>query len=66
MNENKADLRRRAFLLTLGAGGAGVAGAVAAGKDAPALAAQPLQAPEARRDAGISEHMRNYYRSARI
>lgn len=65
MEDKKSGLQRRHFLLTLGAGGA-VAAAAVAGK--PASVAAPLAAaagePEAGR--GVSEHARNYYRTARI
>jgi len=68
MDENKASLKRRHFLMTLGAGGAGaVAAAVAAaGKAGSAAAGVAPTADEAARPEGISEHMRKYYRSARI
>lgn len=58
------DLKRRRFLLALGAGGAGVAAAAA-----PAIAA-PLAAQTAAADTGKgyqdTEHVRDYYASARI
>ena len=68
MEDKTSRLQRRHFLLTLGAGGAAAAAAVAtvAGKAAP-VAAPPAQAgDEAKGERGISEHARNYYRTARI
>jgi len=65
MDENKASLKRRHFLMTLGAGGVAAA-AAAAGKAGSAAAGVPQAADEAARPEGISEHMRKYYRSARI
>ncbi|BAL22421.1 hypothetical protein [Azoarcus sp. KH32C] len=71
MEDKKSALQRRHFLLTLGAGGAAAAAAVArvAGKSAGTMA--PLSdaatgADAARREDGLSEHARNYYRTARI
>lgn len=66
-HDKKADLKRRNFLLTMGAGGASAVAAVAAtaGKAAPVAKVAAVAAEEAR-DAGISEHVRNYYRTARI
>jgi hypothetical protein len=66
--DRKSGLQRRRFLLTLGAGGATAAATVAAvaGKGAPEVAAVVDAAAKPARDAGISEHMRRYYRSARI
>ncbi len=67
MDENKADLKRRHFLVTLGAGGVGAAAAVATttAKAAPTEALAQA-AGEPARDQGLSEHARKYYRSARI
>lgn len=66
--DKKADLKRRTFLLTMGAGGAGAVAAVAAtaGKAAPVATKVAGAAAGEARDAGISEHARNYYRTARI
>jgi hypothetical protein len=68
MDGNKANLKRRHFLVTLGAGGAGAVAAAAAvaGKAGSAAAGVPQAADDAARPEGISEHMRKYYRSARI
>ncbi|MCK0510116.1 hypothetical protein [Aromatoleum buckelii] len=68
MHDRKSALQRRQFLLTLGTGGAAAAAAVAAaaGKTVPEAAAVVDAAAPSARDAGVSEHMRRYYRSARI
>lgn len=68
MKNQQADLRRRHFLLSLGAGTAGAAATVVAvaGKGAPAVAEGLKSAAEAGPARGVSEHMRNYYRSARV
>jgi hypothetical protein len=61
------DLKRRRFLVTLGAGGATAAAAVAA--TVPGAAAVIEAAPEAAADAsGYREttHVRDYYRTARV
>jgi hypothetical protein len=68
MEDKKSGLQRRHFLLTLGAGGAAAAAAVATVAGKPAAVATPL-APtvgETGAERGISEHARNYYRTARI
>ena len=60
------DPRRRRFLFTLGAGGAGAAAAVAGAL--PAAAAPVTAAPAGDEDAAYraTEHVRDYYRTARI
>lgn len=68
MSENKTKLSRRNFLLSLGAGGAAGAAAVAAvstGSAVPAVQEAAKAASTGER-AGVTEHMRNYYRTARI
>ena len=68
MEDKRSGLQRRHFLLTLGAGGVTAAAAVAtvAGKPA-AIAVPPAQAAgETGAERGVSEHARNYYRTARI
>lgn len=71
MSENKTKLSRRNFLLSLGAGGAAGAAAVAAvstGSAVPAVPAvqEAAKAAATGERAGVTEHMRNYYRTARI
>ncbi|MEO5701216.1 MAG: formate dehydrogenase [Casimicrobiaceae bacterium] len=60
------DLKRRRFIFSLSAGGAGAAAALAV---TPAVAAvMPTIAAPARTDAGYqeTEHVRDYYRTARL
>ncbi len=61
-----ADLKRRRFLLTLGAGGAGAV-AVAAGA-LPAAATAQTDAVATDQDSAYreTEHVRDYYRTTRI
>ena len=61
------DLKRRRFLFTLGAGGAGAAVA-AAGTLPAAAAAQIATAPATDEESGYREtaHVRDYYRTAKI
>lgn len=68
MEDKKSGLQRRHFLLTLGAGGAAAAAAVATVAGKPAAVAVPSApaAGETGAERGISEHARNYYRTARI
>lgn len=66
MSENKTKLSRRNFLLTVGAGGAAGAAAIAS-KAVPQ--AQPVTVRnEKRATAGYqaSAHIRNYYRTAKV
>ncbi len=68
MKDDKTKLSRRSFLMAIGAGGAAGAAALAAsaGRTVPG-AAQAVEG--ARREAveqGTTEHMRRYYRSARV
>ena len=61
----EANLKRRKFLLAVGAGGAGVAAAAAALVGGEALIAKPA-AEERGRGYRLTEHVRNYYRTTRI
>ena len=63
MSDQKARLSRRGFLLTLGAGGAATAAAVATRN-----AQQATNKKNARKSRGYQEsaHIRNYYRTAKI
>jgi hypothetical protein len=65
-NARPADLKRRRFLFTLGASGAG---AVAVASTLPGTAAAQLAtAPSTDEDSGYREtaHVRDYYRTAKI
>ena len=68
LKTEKADLKRRSFLLTLGAGGAGAAAlAVGAGSGAPQVLQQAVKtADEKGSGYAESEHVRNYYRTTRV
>jgi len=63
MTEKKATLSRRNFLLTVGAGGAATAAALVAKSPAPA---QPGKDKRATRGYQASEHINNYYRTAKV
>lgn len=65
MNDKKARLSRRTFLVTLGAGGAAAAAAVVATRPAPAMVAKD---GDKRSTQGyhVTEHVNNYYRSAKV
>ena len=68
MKDENTKLSRRNFLAAIGAGGAAGAAALAAtAAQATPVTAQVVE--DARREAadrGVSEHMRNYYRTTRI
>ena len=63
MTEKKAKLSRRNFLLAVGAGGAATAAAIVA-KDAPP--AQSGKDKRATRGYHATEHVNNYYRTAKV
>ena len=68
MTSNPTDLKRRKFLLSAGVGGVGAVAAVAGGT---ALLQPPAVSPVATHplaDSGYqaTEHVRNYYRTARV
>lgn len=65
MSENKSRLSRRKFLLTVGSGGAAAAAAVVAGRqpstrDAAGTARRTSQGYQ------VTEHVNNYYRTAKV
>ncbi|MDH4192269.1 MAG: hypothetical protein OEW21_18935 [Betaproteobacteria bacterium] len=66
MNDPKTKLRRREFLLTLGAGGAATAAVLAS--PLARQAGTPAATAEPRSSIGYraSEHVRNYYRTAKV
>ncbi len=65
MSERTKQLTRRNFLLTLGAGGAATAAAVVASKS-PTAKPAPANEKRATRGYQSSEHVNNYYRSAKV
>lgn len=60
------NLKRRRFLLTLGAGGAGVAAVAAQPLAAPLAQVEAPTAPEASQGYHETDHIRDYYATARI
>ena len=65
MTEKRAKLSRRNFLLTVGAGGAATAAAIVATKSSSS-AAQTSKDKRATRGYQASEHVNNYYRTAKV
>jgi len=65
MSERTKKLTRRNFLLTLGAGGAATAAAVVASKSATTKTT-PANDKRATRGYQSSEHVNNYYRTAKV
>jgi len=65
MSERTKKLTRRNFLLTLGAGGAATAAAVVASKS-PTAQTTPASDKRATRGYQSSEHVNNYYRTAKV
>ena len=65
MSGRTKQLTRRNFLLTLGAGGAATAAAVVASKS-PAAKPTPTKDKRATRGYQSSEHVNNYYRTAKV
>ena len=65
MAERAKRLSRRNFLLTVGAGGAATAAAIVA---QPAATLQPASGKDKRASRGYeaSEHVNNYYRTAKV
>ncbi len=68
MASNPIDLKRRKFLFSAGAGGAGAVAAVAGGRVLlqPEAAVPAAKIPIADRGYQATEHVRNYYRTARV
>ncbi|HTQ76507.1 MAG TPA: formate dehydrogenase [Burkholderiales bacterium] len=64
MEQKKARLSRRNFLLTVGAGGAAGAAAIAARKGAAPAAKS--EAPRTGQGYQVTEHVNNYYRTAKV
>ena len=66
MSERTKRLTRRNFLLTLGAGGAATAAAIVASKSTPTNATSSAKDKRATRGYQSSEHVSNYYRTAKV
>ncbi len=65
--KSRTDLKRRNFLLTMGAGGAGAVAALAAGRVAPDADREKTAEGEAGgKGYRVSDHVRSYYRTARV
>ena len=65
MKTAKAKLSRRHFLLSVGAGTAASAAAIVARKDPDGATSQDKNA-ESKKGYQLTEHVRNYYRTAKI
>jgi hypothetical protein len=65
MTEKKARLSRRNFLLAVGAGGAATAAAIVA-KDSTTATPASGKGKRATRGYHASEHVNNYYRTAKV
>ena len=65
MSERTKRLTRRNFLLTLGASGAATAAAIVATKT-PSTKSTPANDKRATRGYQSSEHVNNYYRTAKV
>jgi hypothetical protein len=65
MKASKVKLTRRHFLLAVGAGGAASAAAIVARKETDGAPSQD-QTPESKKGYQLTEHVRNYYRTAKI
>jgi hypothetical protein len=65
MTEKKAKLSRRNFLLTIGAGGAATAAAIVTTKNS-ASSNETSKDKRATRGYQASEHVNNYYRTAKV
>jgi len=65
MNDKKTRLSRRNFLVTLGAGGAAAAAAVVATRSATEVAGKD-GGRRSTQGYRVTEHIDNYYRSAKV
>ncbi|HSH08562.1 MAG TPA: formate dehydrogenase [Burkholderiales bacterium] len=66
MNEKSSKLSRRAFLLSVGAGGAAGAAALVAKHKAPAATQTAAQDKRGTRGYQESAHVQNYYRTTQV
>lgn len=65
MSDKKTRLSRRTFLVTLGAGGAAAAAAVVVTRPAPDAVAKESD-KRSTQGYHVTEHVNNYYRSAKV
>lgn len=65
MSDKKTRLSRRNFLVTMGAGGAAAAAAVVATRPAPEAVAK-VGDKRSTQGYHVTEHVNNYYRSAKV
>jgi len=66
MNQKSSKLSRRAFLLSVGAGGAAGAAALVAKRKAPATEASASNDKKGSRGYQETAHVRNYYRTTQV
>jgi len=66
MSERSPRLSRRNFLLSVGAGGAATAAAIVAKSVPNTAAAAPESGKSASRGYQATEHVNNYYRTAKV
>lgn len=66
MNEKSSKLSRRAFLLSVGAGGAAGAAALVAKQKAPAAARSASNDKRGARGYQETAHVQNYYRTTQV
>ena len=66
MNEKSSKLSRRAFLLSVGAGGAAGAAALVAKQKAPAATQSSADAKRDKRGYQETAHVKNYYRTTQV
>lgn len=66
MNEKSSKLSRRAFLLSVGAGGAAGAAALVARQKAPAATQAASQDKHDKRGYQETAHVQNYYRTTQV
>lgn len=64
--KSRTDLKRRNFLLSMGAGSAGAVVALAGGKAAESVGDKAAQGDAGGKGYRVSDHVRSYYRTARV
>lgn len=65
MSTTKTKLSRRNFMLAVGVGGAAAATAIVAGKS-PTAQSSPDKSKRSGKGYQVSEHINNYYRTAKV